>query len=230
MNFQELWHQAYALGAQIVFWPSMMATPDRDAISASRLFRYHVVANGWKTYGGPADPALPGVPGRPFYSPGTMLDSTGEVAAAADAIVVTAGGGTVRRCNRCITTDIATCFSTVGGGSRVRAAGGVNLSVTIVAAVVGWRWVAVTATSTVAARHSAVRGQAFTCCIHTNANANANTNTSTGRGSSTHASTGWRTDGRVRLTAADVTGALAATSRPKFRVIDGVAADGGKVT
>ena len=78
MNFQELWHQAYALGAQIVFWPSMMATPDRDAISASRLFRYHVVANGWKTYGGPADPALPGVPGRPFYSPGTMLDSTGE--------------------------------------------------------------------------------------------------------------------------------------------------------
>ena len=79
MNFQELWHQAYALGAQIVFWPSMMATPDRDAISASRLFRYHVVANGWKTYGGPADPALPGVPGRPFYSPGTMLDSTGEV-------------------------------------------------------------------------------------------------------------------------------------------------------
>ena len=79
MNFQELWHQAYALGAQIVFWPSMMATPDRDAISASRLFRYHVVANGWKTYGGPADPALPGVPGRPFYSPGAMLDSTGEV-------------------------------------------------------------------------------------------------------------------------------------------------------
>ena len=79
MNFQELWHQAYALGAQVVFWPSMMATPDRDAISASRLFRYHVVANGWKTYGGPADPALPGVPGRPFYSPGTVLDSTGEV-------------------------------------------------------------------------------------------------------------------------------------------------------
>ena len=79
VNFQELWHQAYALGAQVVFWPSMMATPDRDAISASRLFRYHVVANGWKTYGGPADPALPGVPGRPFYSPGTVLDSTGQV-------------------------------------------------------------------------------------------------------------------------------------------------------
>ena len=67
MNFFELWHQAYALGAQVVFWPSMMSTPDRDAISAARLFRYHIVANGWKTYGAP----------RPYYSPGTVLDTTG---------------------------------------------------------------------------------------------------------------------------------------------------------
>lgn len=35
VNCMELWHQAYALGAQVIFWPSMMATPDRDAISAS---------------------------------------------------------------------------------------------------------------------------------------------------------------------------------------------------
>jgi predicted amidohydrolase len=78
VNFMELWHQAYALGAQIVFWPSIMATPDRDAISAARLFRYHIVANGWSTSGGPADLSLPGVPERPFYSPGTVLDSTGR--------------------------------------------------------------------------------------------------------------------------------------------------------
>lgn len=45
--------EAYALGAKIVFWPSMMSTPDRDTISAARLFRFHVVANG---------------------SPGTVLD------------------------------------------------------------------------------------------------------------------------------------------------------------
>ena len=31
---------------QVVFWPSMMSTPDRDAISLSRLFRFHIVANG----------------------------------------------------------------------------------------------------------------------------------------------------------------------------------------
>jgi predicted amidohydrolase len=46
INYYELWHQAYALGAQVVFWPSMMSTPDRDAISLSRLFRFHIVANG----------------------------------------------------------------------------------------------------------------------------------------------------------------------------------------
>ena len=56
----------------------MLATPDRDAISAARLFKYNIVANGWKTYGGPASPAVPGVPARPFYSPGTILDSTGR--------------------------------------------------------------------------------------------------------------------------------------------------------
>ena len=56
VNFMELWHQAYALGAQVVFWPSEMATPDRDMISLARLFRYHIVANG---------------------HPGAIIDSTG---------------------------------------------------------------------------------------------------------------------------------------------------------
>ena len=39
--------EAYALGAQIVFWPSAMQTPDRDMISLARLFRYHIVGNGY---------------------------------------------------------------------------------------------------------------------------------------------------------------------------------------
>merc|ERR1712110_589813 len=59
INFFEVWHQAYALGAQVVFWPSMMRTPDRDTISLARLFRFNIVANG---------------------KPGAILDSTGQVA------------------------------------------------------------------------------------------------------------------------------------------------------
>ena len=47
INFFELWHQAYAIGAQVVFWPSAMQTPDRDMISLARLYRYHIVANGY---------------------------------------------------------------------------------------------------------------------------------------------------------------------------------------
>ena len=39
INFAEVWHQAYALGAQIVFWPSMMSTLDRDSVSMARAFR-----------------------------------------------------------------------------------------------------------------------------------------------------------------------------------------------
>jgi predicted amidohydrolase len=46
INFAEVWHEAYALGARIVFWPSMMRTPDRDAISYARLLRVNIVANG----------------------------------------------------------------------------------------------------------------------------------------------------------------------------------------
>ena len=57
MNFAEVWHQAYALGARIVFWPSMMSTPDRDTVTMARAFRYNVVANG---------------------SPGNILDTTGR--------------------------------------------------------------------------------------------------------------------------------------------------------
>lgn len=113
-----------------------------------------------------------------------------------------------------------------------------SLTVAVVAAVVGGRWVAVTATSTVAAGHSAISGQAFSWCINSNANTNANTRTSTGtdsnattgRGTCAHASSGRLTDGRVRLAAADIAGALAAASRPQFCVIDGVTADGGQVT
>ena len=45
---------------QVVFWPSMMTTPDRDAISLSRLFRFHIVANG---------------------SPGAIHDNTGHMGA-----------------------------------------------------------------------------------------------------------------------------------------------------
>ena len=56
-QFPELWHQAYALGAKVVFWPTMMTTPDRDAISHARMFRYHIVANG---------------------NPGQLLDTTGR--------------------------------------------------------------------------------------------------------------------------------------------------------
>ena len=46
LDLRIVWCQAYALGAQIVFWPSMMNTPDRDAISLARLFRVHIVCNG----------------------------------------------------------------------------------------------------------------------------------------------------------------------------------------
>ena len=85
INYYELWHSAYALGAQVchasplreiarpptdvartcvreqvVFWPSMMSTPDRDAISLSRLFRFNIVANG---------------------SPGAIHDNTGHMGA-----------------------------------------------------------------------------------------------------------------------------------------------------
>ena len=71
---QELWHQAYALGAQVVFWPSMMTTPDRDAISLSRLFRYHVVANG---------------------SPGAIHDPTGRMVTDLTTATVKANGTAV---------------------------------------------------------------------------------------------------------------------------------------
>ena len=47
INFFENWHAAYALGAQVVFWPSMMQTPDRDMISLARLYRFHIVAHGY---------------------------------------------------------------------------------------------------------------------------------------------------------------------------------------
>ena len=83
VNFFELWHQAYALGAKIVFWPSTMATPDRDAISAARLFRFHVVANGWRVGAGGnrSSPPARGRRAPRAATPGAVLDTTGHVVA-----------------------------------------------------------------------------------------------------------------------------------------------------
>ena len=83
INFFELWHQAYALGAQVVFWPSMMSTPDRDAVSLARLFRFHIVSNGSPgnihdtTGRAVADLKKLPAPGEPSVITGTMdLDAT----------------------------------------------------------------------------------------------------------------------------------------------------------
>lgn len=57
INYFELWQEAYALGAEIVLWPTAMATPDRDMISLARAFRYSVVGCG---------------------HPGDIVDSTGR--------------------------------------------------------------------------------------------------------------------------------------------------------
>jgi predicted amidohydrolase len=69
VNFPEAWHGAYAMGAQIVFWPTVMGAPDRDVISYARLFRFHVVACGSRRL----DSAHMDV-----KESGMILDTTGE--------------------------------------------------------------------------------------------------------------------------------------------------------
>ena len=46
INFPEVWHEAYALGAEIVIWPTTMTTPNFDAQSYARLHRYSILAGG----------------------------------------------------------------------------------------------------------------------------------------------------------------------------------------
>eukprot|EP01047_Picozoa_sp_COSAG01_P060564 COSAG01_NODE_7442_length_3210_cov_15.798457_2_plen_169_part_00 len=47
INFPELWHEAYALGAQLVVWPSAMNSyTDPSAPSYARLHQYYVAAVG----------------------------------------------------------------------------------------------------------------------------------------------------------------------------------------
>ena len=46
INFPEVWHEAYALGAEVVLWPTTMTTPNFDSQSFARLYRYNVVAGG----------------------------------------------------------------------------------------------------------------------------------------------------------------------------------------
>ena len=48
INFAELWHEAYALGADAVIWPSAMnSTCDPTAPAYARLHQYHVVGVGY---------------------------------------------------------------------------------------------------------------------------------------------------------------------------------------
>jgi predicted amidohydrolase len=75
VNFPEAWYSAYALGAQIVFWPAEMGAPDRDVISYARLFRFHVVACGHSDAGTPVGSAAG------IKESGMILDTTGETVA-----------------------------------------------------------------------------------------------------------------------------------------------------
>eukprot|EP01052_Picozoa_sp_SAG31_P041985 SAG31_NODE_6525_length_1988_cov_1.174166_1_plen_651_part_01 len=75
VNFPEAWYNAYALGAQIVFWPAEMGAPDRDVISYARLFRFHVVACGHSDAGTPVGSAAG------IKESGMILDTTGETVA-----------------------------------------------------------------------------------------------------------------------------------------------------
>lgn len=47
INFPELWHEAYALGSELVVWPSAMnSSSDPSAPSYARLHQYHVAGVG----------------------------------------------------------------------------------------------------------------------------------------------------------------------------------------
>ena len=84
VNFFEAWFDAYAMGAQIVFWPTVMGAPDRDVISYSRLFRFHVVACGHSDSQGGSDAGIP--------TSGMILDSTGETVADIKPLSTIGGG------------------------------------------------------------------------------------------------------------------------------------------
>ena len=47
INFAELWMQAEALGADMVLWPSAMATPDPSVNGYARVFQYDIVSVGF---------------------------------------------------------------------------------------------------------------------------------------------------------------------------------------
>ena len=72
VNFPEAWFGAYAMGAQIVFWPTVMGAPDRDVQSYARLFRFHVVACGHYDI----DRSTGSLPS--IGDSGMILDTTGE--------------------------------------------------------------------------------------------------------------------------------------------------------
>jgi predicted amidohydrolase len=83
--FPEVWAEAAAMGAQIVFWPTDESTPDRNVNSYAAIHRYHYVGNGqpggiFTDYGRPVDDIkyLPGGdPRHSYVTTGTIdLDST----------------------------------------------------------------------------------------------------------------------------------------------------------
>eukprot|EP00039_Didymoeca_costata_P009511 m.126203 g.126203 ORF g.126203 m.126203 type:complete len:144 (-) comp14510_c1_seq4:1626-2057(-) len=46
MNFFELWHEASALGAELIVWPTAMVTPDRVIIGHATSLRVPILACG----------------------------------------------------------------------------------------------------------------------------------------------------------------------------------------
>ena len=60
INFHELWHQAAALGADVIAWPSTMVTPDPTARAYAALHKLHILATGFPgEVIGPAGEPLP---------------------------------------------------------------------------------------------------------------------------------------------------------------------------
>jgi|EP01043_Picozoa_sp_COSAG02_P109854 hypothetical protein len=58
--FLQAWYEAYAMGAKIVFFPTDLSMPDRNANNYAKIFRYNIVGNGqpggiYTDYGTPAN-------------------------------------------------------------------------------------------------------------------------------------------------------------------------------
>ena len=58
--FSQAWYEAYALGAKIVFFPTDLSMPDRNADNYAKIYRYSIVGNGqpggiYTDYGTPAN-------------------------------------------------------------------------------------------------------------------------------------------------------------------------------